>query len=159
MQPAPPTLMDIWYLFPSLNRPLWMKHCCAMTCSLVGMCSDLWTFIWDFATRWLQLCKPPATKLSHSGSSLSRSSDCSSFPFMTSPREHEIADKDERVQNVEQHLHYGRILAYLQSLQLAFYWTWGREERRGRKNKNKKKDQPVGTDEVIAVPNLKMTDT
>lgn len=74
--------MSIWYWFPSLNRPLWMKHCCTLTFSLVGMCSGLWTVIWNFPTRWLQLCKPPATRLSHSGSGLSRSSNCcsSSFP-------------------------------------------------------------------------------
>lgn len=75
--------MDIWYRFPSINRSLWMKHCYTLTCSLVGMCSGLWTSIWNFATRWLHFCKPPATRLNHSGSGLSRSSDCSSsnFPF------------------------------------------------------------------------------
>lgn len=76
-------LCGIWYWFPSLNRQLWMKHCCTLTYSLVGMCSGLWTVVWFFATRWLQLCKPPATRLSHSGPCLSRSNNCcsSSFPF------------------------------------------------------------------------------
>lgn len=83
LQPAPLSLMDIWYRFPSINRSLWMKHCRSLTCSLVAMCSGLWTFSWNFATRWLHFCKPPATRLNHSDSGLSRISDCSSsnFPF------------------------------------------------------------------------------